>query len=762
MTGYGQAPVPERRQARVLLAFATSGPPPKSEPADRSYVATLDFAVSKDGRLARLPGVVDLAWIGTPDPTKDTERLRQAEDAVTAARGKLYTDQQLTDWMPSTVARLKQLEAELHNGGIISMYNLNRNIVGPARNAERQREAEIMAEAAPLAQKYLQQLEASGRLGADKAALDTALNTLATLTGAQAGAAEAVLPMPTLHTDRAGLTTLGALLSFAWTANAPALLDSSTGEVVLYFRGGAGQYFAAYYAATIAPAVKQFTVADGTLRLSTRDMALRSADFAVKVTATGTGLCTVEVSRGTTKETFPSVPDRADQLASVLNGTARGAELGTVLSIQDKVVTLIEPLATALTAGSAVTVGADSRTAEAAPAGSAQITLTSGGLTAGTGAKVRTPAYDYTKATCSAPGVSVASGSLIVSAYAQSATGPVPAGTAADVSQPLGPRWHGDAPGRAFSFDRDAKNRLHLANTANIAALAASGDLTLEAWIRPTVVNNGDLILATDAGPTRYALSLTQLMKGDGSFAYQIDATVNEQSVRSVDQFPPGEWAHLAVAFTQDWAMRMDGAGYLDAGGPGGLDIVENLTIEAFVQIESSGRHGLVGKGVLGDGGQTAVPYCLYVDNDNRLAFAFEAGSGTAGPVVHKSTTALTTGRFHKVAVVRRNPTGIETGVEIRFYVDGADAGGSATRAPSPWATTRPPSWAAWSRARPCPASRASCRRYGSGTWPGTPTRSACPSAPRRRGWSPGGGSRSPRAPPRRTCAAPIPPRCAP
>lgn len=675
VTGYGQAPVPERRQARVLLAFATSGPPPQGEPADRSYVATLDFAVSKDGRLARVPGVVDLAWIGTPDPTKDAERVRQSEDAVTAARAKLYTDQQLTDWMPATQARLNQLGEELHNGGIFSMYTLNRTIVGPARNSGRQREAEIMAEVMPLVQRLIQQQEASRRLGADKAALDAALNTLATLTGAQAGAAEAVLPMPTLHTDRSGLTTLGALLSFAWTANAPALLDSSTGEVALYFRGGAGQYFAAYYAATIAPAVKQFTVADGTLRLSARDMAVKSADFAVKVTAAGAGLCTVEVSRGTTRETFPSVPDQADRLASVLNGTARGTELGTVLSVQDTVVTLIEPLATALTAGTAVTVGGDARTAEAAPAGSTQITLTGGGLTAGTGAKVRTPAYDYTKATCSAPGVSVASGSLIVSANAQSATGPVPAGTAADVSQPLGPRWHGDAPGRAFSFDRDAKNRLHLANTANIAALAASGDLTLEAWIRPTVVNNGDLILATDTGPTRYALSLEQLMKGDGSFAYRIAATVNEQSVQSADLFPPGEWAHLAVAFTQDWAMRMDGGGYLDAGGPGGLDIVENLTIEAFVQIESGGRHGLVGKGVLGDGGQTAVPYCLYVDHDNRLAFAFEAGSGTTAPVVHKSTTALTTGRFHKVAVVRRNPTGIETGVEIRFYVDGADAG---------------------------------------------------------------------------------------
>ncbi|MER5319515.1 LamG-like jellyroll fold domain-containing protein [Streptosporangium roseum] len=680
VTGYGHTPSPEKGQARVLLAFATSGPPPTGEPTGRSYVATLDFALSREGRLATAPGVIDLTWIGVPDPTKDSDKLRAAQEAVTTARGQLYNDQVLAARLAGTRARLAQIDHELYDGGAISLYRLNRTIVGPARDwgGHRERERRLFAEAAVLNPEADRQFEAQRRLGADKAALETALNAQATLTGALLGAAEAVLAMPKVCIDRSGLTVLGALLSVAWTSHAPALLDSSTGEVALYFRGGEGQFFAVYYATTISPAVKEIAVTGGTLRLSGRDVAMKLADFDVKVTATGTGMCKVEVSRGTTVETFPSVPDRADLLAAVLNGSARGSDLGTVLSVQDKTVTLAEPLTTTLTAGSVITVGGDSRTVAGGQSGSAQITLTTGNLTAGTGAKVRIAAYDYTLASCNVAGMSPAHGSLLISAYAGSLTASVPAGTASNLSEPLGPRWHGDAPGRAFSFDAAQKHRLELTSTANISALAAAGNLTLEAWAKPTFVDGLDTILHTDVGDTWYALGVEHGTRTNGESGYVINANINNQAFRSSEVFPLAEWAHLAVSFEQDWAIQMDGTGHLNAGGAGGLDLVDDLTIEAFVKLDSIGaKQGLVGKGTFGAGNHTAVPYCLYVDTDGRLAFTFEPGSGSDAAKVYKSTTALTAGTFNKVAVTRKNPTGTTTEVEICFFINGKKVGDS-------------------------------------------------------------------------------------
>ncbi|MEU8325568.1 LamG domain-containing protein [Nonomuraea sp. NPDC048881] len=690
VTGYTGKPAPEKRQARVLLAFATSGPPPEGEPSDRSYIATLDFALSQEGRLATAPGVIDLTWLGQPDPTEDEDELQAAQDDVTTMRGQLYNDQALAAQLPAHTARLRQIDHEVYSGGLFSLHALNNNIKGPARDwtGDREKERKLLAEKDLLAPKWYASMVAQERLGYDKAALDSARNHLATLSGGQLGAAEAVLAMPAVSTDRSGLTVLGALLSFAWTTHAPALLDCSTGEVALYFRGGDGQFFAAYYATTISPAVKQIELPSGALRLTGRDVAMSLADFAVTVEAGETGVCTVKITRDETVETFTSVPDRADLLAAVLNGTSQGFDLGTVLLVKDETVTLAEPLTTTLVAGSAITVGEDSRTVATAQSGYTQITLTTGKLTATAGAKVRTGAYDYTLASCNVPGMSPARGSLLVSAHAGTATAAVPAGAAENVSEPLGPRWHGDAPGRAFSFDTAAGHALELSDTENISALAASGDLTIEAWAKPTFIGEMDSILLTDVGDTAYSLGLVSATLDSGKAGYLLQASVNDQTVVTTQKFAVAEWAHLAMVFEQDWAISMDDTGYLNAGGAGGLDIVDDLTIEAFLQLDKLNilsfpvRHGLVCKGTFDAGNQTAVPYCLYVETSQSVAllkFAFEASSGSSKveKYVYTAQIPLVKGRFYKVAVTRKNPTGTEKRVEICFYVDGKKIGES-------------------------------------------------------------------------------------
>src|SRR5262249_38877303 len=87
---------------------------------------------------------------------------------------------------------------------------------------------------------------AAALVAADPAALGTQQQQLAALTGGLQGG-EVTIPMPLLGTDTMGLAFYGALLAFAWTAVTPYLLDSATGDVVLYFRGSDGQFFATYY-----------------------------------------------------------------------------------------------------------------------------------------------------------------------------------------------------------------------------------------------------------------------------------------------------------------------------------------------------------------------------------------------------------------------------------------------------------------------------------------------------------------------------------
>ncbi|WP_170317033.1 LamG-like jellyroll fold domain-containing protein [Acrocarpospora corrugata] len=679
-TGYATTAAPEKRQARVLLACATSGPPPEGQPTGRHYVATVDFALSQEGKLATPPGVVDLSWLGRPNPTEDEDRRAEAEAAVTAARGQLYNDQALAQKLPGIIARLDAIHDEVY-GGVpgFTLHDLNENIKGPARDwgGHRQRERDLLAEAAGLEGRKAEGQAARSRLGSDQATFQAARNALAILSGGLMGAAEAVLPMPTVHTDRSGLTVLGALLSFAWTTHAPALLDSSTGDVALYFRGGKNEFFSAYYSTTIHPAAKQIVLADQkALRLTSRDTAANLADFAVTVSADGPGRCAVVVTQGAATETFTAAPDQADLLAAVLNGSTRGTDLGVVVAVKDKTVTLAEPPATSPEPGSAIMVGEQSRTVATAPTGSAQITLTTGNLTAGPGAQVRTAVYDYTHATSTVPGMSAARGSLLVSAHAESATSLVPAGTAEDLSEPLAPRWHGDAPGRAFSFDAADAQRLEMRRRATVDDLAPTGDLSLEAWAYPTFVDGPTQIVQAELSSADYRLGLDKATLPTGEAGYVIVAEVDRQAARGSEAFPLSEWGHLAMSFEQSWAMGMDGTAYLDAGGPGGLDIVDDLTIEAFVKLDSLDvTHGLVGKGALGAGTHQAVPYSLYVAPGGVLTFAFESGSGGTDQLqVCPSALTLSKNVFYKVAVTRRNPTTPDGPMEIRFYVVPPDA----------------------------------------------------------------------------------------
>ncbi|MEV7939576.1 LamG-like jellyroll fold domain-containing protein [Kitasatospora sp. NPDC088264] len=196
------------------------------------------------------------------------------------------------------------------------------------------------------------------------------------------------------------------------------------------------------------------------------------------------------------------------------------------------------------------------------------------------------------------------------------------------------------------------------------------------------------------------------------SKGYRVVAGVGERAVRSRDVFPAGEWAHVASAFEQSWAVRLDGSSWLDSDGDDSLGLTGDLTLEVFGTLERLGTtQGLITRGRLG--GEEHVPYQLSVRPDGRLEFAFEE----AGPVVRRfvSTATVPSGRFTRIAVVKRagretteqrgtrqialtGPDGAGTtqtvdvvqGVDVHawdditFYIDGTPTGTSRYTGPGP------------------------------------------------------------------------------
>ncbi|MFE0042518.1 LamG-like jellyroll fold domain-containing protein [Streptomyces albireticuli] len=81
--GYGQEPKPAKRQARVLLSYATSGPDPKTGAAtEEAYVATVDFGVGRDGRLAQIPDELTLPVLAAPEASGDVEAISELDRRV--------------------------------------------------------------------------------------------------------------------------------------------------------------------------------------------------------------------------------------------------------------------------------------------------------------------------------------------------------------------------------------------------------------------------------------------------------------------------------------------------------------------------------------------------------------------------------------------------------------------------------------------------------------------------------------------------------
>ncbi|MEV4502390.1 LamG-like jellyroll fold domain-containing protein [Streptomyces klenkii] len=678
-TGYDRAPKPAKRQARVLLSYATSGPDPKSGAATgESYLATVDFGVGRDGRLAQVPDELALPVLTAPEGSTDVEAISELDARVRELVGEIAAKetevadltrrtadipeleqlregfyarwQDIAGWTcrlrfkntrdgkPQYLAvkddgagsepplvRTSDKEAKsalwavmtppgaswsgptpylLHNphtgkdmnvagerrdddaplivwqrsagawntnfhitersdgySTVVNRYS-GKAVCAPDRLGDRvvQYDTAAVTESgeglivlervalhefghsdirdagrrvesldAQLAELRVQRelLETRQReIAAHQAELKAKRDELARLTGGLKGAEDIALPMPQLFLDRTGLSCSGALLAFARSADRPYLLDSATGNVVLYFRGSNGQFFAAYYDTSVVRSSRRAAAGDGTgLTFAARDSGTDLGAVRVRITeGDGPGLCDVTVERGEESETWKGLPRRAADFAAIVNGapeepvtvgavksfdaTARLLSGGKAGDVVGGVLRLDAALTVPLPARTPVTVGGHlylTETGHAPGATSLRLGDGEGGPEPRPGEAVQLLRYDHRRASSSRPGVPLSAGSRLVLADPGAAQ-EVPLGEVSGLVAGHGCRWRADKPGRAYSFD-GRQNVLSLP-VEQLDRAAVTRDLTLEAWINPEQVSGAARIVHAGTGEAPYTLGV--------------------------------------------------------------------------------------------------------------------------------------------------------------------------------------------------------------------------------------------------------------
>lgn len=657
--GYNDQPEQYKRQSRLLLAFGiVTAPQQGQQPSSKANLYTLDFAVTRHGRLAQVPAQIQPATIALPAPTADQQAISAAQTKLATAQATLNTDQALVNRIPATIKAAKDVEGSWPLSSVV--VGLNR--FAPAvRGWYIEQENQARANLADLGNQLGQMIWAQWRLAADQAAVKAAQDELATLTAGKSGGDEQTLPMPLVATDRSGLATYGGMLSFAWTADAPTLLDSSTGDVVLYFRGSDGQFFAAYYATSVSRAVKTITVGKNPLSLVALDTSASLSDLGITVSdGPSADLCQVQIKKGSVTETFAQVPRAVGTFANVLNGTLPpGPLVGTAVSVEDLVVKdqpvtnqtvkLAEKLANPLASGTAITIGGAARRLSAdAAAGATALTIASDTRSYAypKGGEVRTVTYDYgTQATSTVVGASLARGSLTVGVRAAGASGSVPSGSAADGTPAVVPRWRGDSPGRSLNFDGNAQY-LRLASTTALPTIAPTGDLTVEAWANPAFVGSGI---------------------AQGSRARIVHASIPAPATGASPSAQVTSYTFGLESGPLTSALQFNGStDYIDCGSTMSLQGTD-FTIEMWAKRQASGHQDvLFSQGQLGSGTGTItnVAFRIGFGTDDIFSVA-QVGSSGAGKSVSAPSAYADTG-WHHWAVTYANATN-----QITIYRDG-------------------------------------------------------------------------------------------
>ncbi|NJR52370.1 MAG: hypothetical protein HC780_25145 [Leptolyngbyaceae cyanobacterium CSU_1_3] len=504
------------------------------------------------------------------------------------------------------------------------------------------------------------------------------------------------LPMTLLHSDRTGLTLSGAILGFAWTSDTPRLYDSATGNLALYFRGTNDQFFVTYYSTLTQRA--RYTL-PGELGLASVVCVVQSVEpefdrLAIQIDADpNPDFCTVKIGFRTADtattfeptEIWTKVPRNPYRFTQIINGVTEPTYIGsgTIQTTTDGArLTLIEGIRRSLPAGAVLSINNQTVTLrETVPLGATTLLLTSPlpiSPTTPTPPSVYLLDYDYANASSTQAGVNLANGSVLILATTTDNNSPIRVDRTFTSAETQSSRWTAMAPGYTLTFSDTSYAHLPT-NTTQIRALAATDDLTLEAWVRPQITIRDRARLLHFQLDSSYTLALQRQPNSPANApTYTVIAGVNQQVVQSVETIPANSWSHLAVTFNRSFAVQLGGPdGYLDCGNNITLDLRNDLTIEVFLRVDQfNGNQSVLRKG---RGTESGLPYVLQIQPSGVLALSFEDSAGR--PYLFESTRSLTVGQFHRVAVTRRKRSEITSDgrayarYEINFWINGQPAG---------------------------------------------------------------------------------------
>jgi hypothetical protein len=357
------------------------------------------------------------------------------------------------------------------------------------------------------------------------------------LSGIQSGLLNgASATMPRLHTDYLGLTISGGWLGFAWTDDVPLLFDSATGSLALYFRGKDDQFFVAYFD-TFTEWARITLLADGKDAVSCFSRSTAYEKITMEIEGEEAAACTVSISHenpqdgSTIEETWKKIPRSAAEFAKVLNGQASGhTYIGSGRIVDgDLIISSPGGARRAVNSGATLMVGNERITANQISAGDTTVQF-EGSLTSSETLPVFFVEYDYPEnASCegltSAPDMS--NGSVLLRAIPVEKVEMGIGNQVVELAASQVCKWTAAAPGSTLAFDGRTQFA-QPATSVNPEHFDATGDLTLEAWVKPTHVKDTARVIQHHTANSNYALALE---KSELMSAMKLDGVNNYISI---------------------------------------------------------------------------------------------------------------------------------------------------------------------------------------------------------------------------------------
>jgi hypothetical protein len=193
-------------------------------------------------------------------------------------------------------------------------------------------------------------------------------------------------------------------------------------------------------------------------------------------------------------------------------------------------------------------------------------------LTVAAGTAVFKVAYDYdSNAVSGAAGTSLRAGSRLVAVDARSAQGAVAPATATSFGATPSSQWFADPPGTTLDFDGSAVAAGVLAHTAlsfdgahdgvkvpSNPALSITGQISLEAWVRPTATDGIRDIVAH--GYTLSPAAEVYLRINNGQYQVGSWDGADHYAGAAVPASDVGTWVHVAGVFDgNSWRLYRNG-----------------------------------------------------------------------------------------------------------------------------------------------------------------------------------------------------------